>query len=69
MKLYLRSLRYARPYWRLLTLGFITTLILFVVSLAAPLFTKILIDQVLINKDVQLVDIPDQFIDNAICWR
>jgi ABC-type bacteriocin/lantibiotic exporter with double-glycine peptidase domain len=57
MKLYLRSLKYARPYWKLLTLGFITTLILFVVSLAPPLFTKILIDQVLINKDVQLLDI------------
>lgn len=53
---YRRSFAFARPYTRLLILGFFITLILFLISLVPPLFTQVLLDTIIVQRNVELLN-------------
>src|SRR3989338_3198975 len=54
----LRVLGYAKPYWHRVLWLFLLSLVLVVLSLVGPYLVKILIDDVLVNKNLKLLLAP-----------
>ncbi len=55
LKIFLRVLKYARPYWISILLGIMASIVLVGVNLAQPWLMKIIIDSAIPNKDLRLL--------------
>ncbi|RKX92085.1 MAG: ABC transporter ATP-binding protein [Spirochaetes bacterium] len=57
MNIYLRVLRYIKPYRYKLFVIFLLTVIVFLITLIPPFLTKVLIDDILIERDASLLNL------------